>query len=261
MSRNVLGTLAVTCLLTLAAACGSDDDGGPSTVAEGCEPLAEFDTLEDGVLTVASYEAPPYIGVEDGKPTGADGDILTRVAELNCLDVKAMPLEIAAIIPSVTAGRADVAAGDWYATESRAKEVGVTNPAYSDRMSIVSTTGLANLEDLVGKRVGTLQGNIWNDQLDALVGGGFKLYQNQTGVYTDLKKGRLDAVIDAAASAPRQLELNGIDDAEVAVPEPDSRGTSSEKPALNTFPTTKSNTALVEAINVTIDHMRENGEL
>lgn len=225
-----------------------------------CKPTPGLQTVSDGALTVAAYQAPPYIGIDEGKLVGVDGEILTRIAEMNCLEARPMALDIAAVIQSVVSGRADVASGDWYLSKSRAKVMEVTNPAYVDNLSIVSREGFKTLGDLVGKRVGTLQGNMWNDDLQKLIGSTFTLYQSQQSVYTDLKNERLDAVIDAAASAPAQLKLMSID-AKVTVPPPDERVKQSIKPALNTFPIKKGNAALVKVINDGLDKLRASGEL
>ncbi|PBB84506.1 amino acid ABC transporter substrate-binding protein [Mesorhizobium sp. WSM3876] len=235
--------------------------GGFSFAASSdCKPKHDLKTVEDGVLTVAAYQAPPYIGIEDNKLVGVDGEVLARIAELNCLKAKPMTLDIAAVIQAVQSGRADVASGDWYLSKSRAKVMGVTEPIYRDNLSIVSPSGFKTLDALVGKRVGTLQGNMWNDDLQKLIGSTFTLYQSQQSVYTDLKNGRLDAVIDAAASSPAQLKLLDIK-AEVTVPPPDKRVGQSMKPALNTFPIKKGNDELVKAINDGIKEMRDSGEL
>ncbi|WP_024927836.1 MULTISPECIES: substrate-binding periplasmic protein [unclassified Mesorhizobium] len=235
--------------------------GGFSLAASSdCKPKHDLKTVEEGVLTVAAYQAPPYIGIEDNKLVGVDGEVLARIAELNCLKAKPMTLDIAAVIQAVQSGRADVASGDWYLSKSRAKVMGVTEPIYRDNLSIVSPSGFKTLDALVGERVGTLQGNMWNDDLQKLIGSTFTLYQSQQSVYTDLKNGRLDAVIDAAASSPAQLKLLDIK-AEVTVPPPDKRVGQSMKPALNTFPIKKGNDELVKAINDGIKEMRDSGEL
>ncbi|MER9083085.1 transporter substrate-binding domain-containing protein [Mesorhizobium sp. M0895] len=235
--------------------------GGISLAASNdCKPKHDIKTVEEGVLTVAAYQAPPYIGIEDNKLVGVDGEVLTRIAELNCLKAKPMALDIAAVIQAIQSGRADVAAGDWYLSKSRAKVLGVTDPLYRDNLSIVSSSGLKTLDALVGKRVGTLQGSSWSDDLQKLIGSTFTLYQSQQSVYTDLKNGRLDAVIDSAASSPAQLKLMDIK-AEVTVPPPDERVGQSMKPPLNTFPVKKGSDELVKAINDGIEEMRDSGEL
>ena len=272
MRRNVIAAILVAAAACMLSACGSSSSSSStaaSTTAAAsngassaaCKAAHKVTTVTPGQLTVAAYEAPPYIGVTGSTPTGADGEILAKIAAMECLKVHAMDLQIAGVIPAITTGRADVAAGDWYATTLRAKQVGQPGPAYLDQMAIVSKNGLKTIEQLAGKRVGTLQGDLWDTQLGKAVGSGFKLYQTEQGAYLDLKDGRLDAVVDTYVSSGAELKLTPVAGAKAYVPPADPAVGASAKPAQNAYPTNIHNTALVAAINADLATLRASGAL
>src|SRR5690554_1637026 len=127
-SRNVkfarslsIGGAAVL-MAGMLAGCSSSST---SAVESDCQPQHEFDTVQPGVLTVATYDYPPYTLIEGPDAiTGLEGDLLTEFAERQCLELDIQSSGGAgAVIPSVETGRADVGAGDWYRTEARSKVV------------------------------------------------------------------------------------------------------------------------------------------
>lgn len=95
--------------------------GAPYALAE-CTPANQFETITPGVLTVAAYVFPPYsIPGPNNQLSGVDGEIIKRIAERECLKVKTMVVDTAAVVQAVVARRADVGIGDWYRTESAAR--------------------------------------------------------------------------------------------------------------------------------------------
>jgi polar amino acid transport system substrate-binding protein len=243
--------LAAAAFLT---ACGGS--GGSGATASGCKPAHQFSTVTKGTLTVSTFDLPPFTKVEGNDLTGVDGDILKAIAKKECLTVTVKPLGTAAVIPTVQGGRADVAAGDWYRTSKRAEVVNLTDPLYTDQMGIISKDGVAKVSDMAGKTVGTVDGYLWVDDIKKVLGSSVKVYPNSLNMVQDLKAGRIDIGIDSFGSA--KVTNPSL---KVTVAEPDQRVAASLQGAQAAFPTVKSNSALLTALNADIADLHSSGEL
>ena len=212
--RNILAAGSVATLAAVSlAACSS----GGGDVAEDCTPAYEFDTVTPGELTVATYDYPPLSIIEGDTMTGVEGDLLTEMAERQCLTLTVVSAGGAgAAIPSVETGRADLAAGDWYRTSARAEIVHLSEPVYLDASGVISTEGLTT-EDIENPDyiIASVSGNLWNDSVQQLIGDNFKVYQDDASIYADLAAGRIDAIIASIASSQTTLEANPIEGAEI----------------------------------------------
>ncbi|WP_293782432.1 ABC transporter substrate-binding protein [uncultured Aeromicrobium sp.] len=259
MSRRSTTTLsaAATAVLTAAilAGCGGSDR---STVADGCEPEHEFDTINEGALTVTAYDLPPYSQVQGNELQGLDGDILREIAANECLEIQVESAAAAAIIPTIQAGRADVAAGNWYRTAERAEIVDLSDPIYTDQMAIISAEGTSDIQELPGRRVGTVDGYLWVADLREYLGEELTIYNSPLNMYQDLSAGRIDIAIDSYGSGVYNTEG---DDVSVEVAEPFSTVAASVEAAQSSFPVPKGSQELLEAINTNIDRLRESGRL
>jgi polar amino acid transport system substrate-binding protein len=240
---------------TALAACGAGS--GESTAAKDCTPAHEgVTTIREGDLTVASYDLPPFLKVEGAKLTGIDGEILTEIAKMECLTIKPMPVDPAAVIPTVQSKRADVAAGDWYRTKDRAEVVTLSDPVYLDQMALISKEGVSAIPDLKGMKVGTVSGSLWVDDMKAYLGGGLVLYSSFPNMYQDLASGRIDVGVDGMGSGVHSA-AKGL---KVVPVEPFEEVGASLQAGQTNFPT-KNNEALAKAINDDVAKLREDGTL
>ncbi len=143
MKRRHLWLTIVAVLALVLAACGSGDTEDASEASEtaaagdsdeatnddsgavdgDCTPLHDIVTIEEGYLTVAAYAYPPFSGIDGETLTGAEGEIISEIAAMECLEIKVLPGDAAAMIPSITSGRADTTIGSWYRTEEREEVV------------------------------------------------------------------------------------------------------------------------------------------
>lgn len=254
MRHRHLATVAV--LLTAAAsltACGS---GSGSTVAAGCKPAHQVTTVNKGTLTVATYDLPPFTKVVGQDLTGVDGDILKAIAKKECLSIKVTSMSTAAVIPTVQSGRADVAAGDWYRTSARAQIVSLTEPMYTDQMAFISKDGVSSVSQLKGKKVGTVDGYLWVDDVKKVLGSSVKVYPTTLNMNQDLKAGRIEIGIDSYGSG----KFNNPN-LKVEVTKPDQRVKASLQGAQSSFPVPKSNTALLKAMNADIAELHSSGDM
>lgn len=239
------------------AACGESSGG----VADDCKPQHEFSTVADGTLTVSTFDLPPYSKVEGNKVTGVDGQILDEIAKRECLTIAVMPLDGPAVIPAVKAGRADLAAGDWYRTAERAAVVELSAPIYTDQMGIISSDGVDSVAGLKGKKVGTVDGYLWVADLGDYLGDDLVKYPSSTAMWTDLQAGRIDIAVDSYGSATYTNQNIGGGNYTIEIAKPDPTVAASQQPAQSGFPMPKGNQGLVDAIDADIEAMKEDGTI
>jgi polar amino acid transport system substrate-binding protein len=261
MKSKFLTTAAAAVLAMYSlSACGGASNG-LGKVDENCKPAHEFKTLKDGTLTVVSFDLPPFTKVEANDLIGIDGDILKEIAKMECRTLTVTSAGTAAVIPTAQAGRADLAAGNWYRTESRAKIVDLTDPVYLDQMGLVSKSGVASLAAIKeqGLTIGSADGYMWVADLKSYFGDQLKLYATGLNCYQDLEAGRVDVCTDGVSTAKYiAKDKKGL---QVALAEPFDAVKASVEPAQSTFPIPKGHEDLLKALNADIAKLREDGTL
>jgi polar amino acid transport system substrate-binding protein len=227
-----------------------------------CVPAhADLTTVEAGFLTVAAYEYPPFSAIDGDSLSGAEGEILHAIAELECLDVMVQPGTGAAMIPAIESGRADTTLGSWYRTAARAEIVLLSNPVIIDQLTLISVAGVDSVEGLIGNKVGSTLGFLWNEDLENVLGKDLSLYETTQALYADLASGRISVVVDTFPSGQAALKNTPVEGAVFKVPAPDDRVVSTTMPGQTNFPVNLNNPGLQEAINNNLDTLRESGVL
>jgi polar amino acid transport system substrate-binding protein len=235
---------------------------GSATALADCKPTHTFDTLEKGVLKVATYVFPPYaIPGPDASIGGVEGDILTGFAAKECLTVRATTVDTAAVVQSVITRRADVGIGDWYRTAERAKVLGLSAPTFLDVMGIISKDNLSRIDQLEGKRVGTVQGYLWVADLKKVLGDNLVLYPNPVAMAQDLASGRLDVATDSFAVAKTAQQKGAYPGASINVAAGDPRVKASQQPGQAAILFAKQNDALGQALSAYIEQLHRDGGL
>lgn len=230
--------------------------------AQECTPAHTFPTVEAGKLTVAIYEYPPFSTVTaDGQIGGVDSDIVKAIAKANCLEIVPASVDPAATIQYVVSGKADVAVGDWYRTEERAKVMGLSWPTYLDQMGIYSKDGLSKIEDLLGKKVGTVSGFLWVTDLQALLGSDLQLYPNPVALAQDLAAGRVEVGVDSFGTGVFAQAKGGYEGIQIKVAEPDDRVQASIQAAQAAIIYSLDNPGFGAALDAGIQAMHASGEL
>ncbi len=252
------------CLTLAACGGGSTTDTAASGKASGsgCTPKHEgLRTIQKGSLSVAAYVYPPFSDVKGQTLGGAEGEIVTKIAAMECLGVKVVPGAASAMIPSIVSKRADTTIGSWYRTAERQKVVRIGAPVIVDRLTLVSKAGVAAIPDLQGKKVGSILGFLWNDDLKKALGGNVKFYDTSQAMYADLAAGRIDVIVDTYPSAQAVLKTVRIEGLKFEVPPADPAVLSTQKPGQTEFPVSKDNEALGKATDEDIAELRQSGEL
>ena len=235
---------------------------GTAAWAQDCKPAHEFKTVEAGKLTVAIYEYPPFSSVAaGGEIGGVDSDIAKAIAQANCLEVVPVSVDPAATIQYVISGKADIAVGDWYRTEERAKVLGLSYPTYLDQMGIYSKEGFSKVEDLMGKKVGTISGFLWVAELQTLLGDNLVLYPNPVALAQDLAAGRVDVGVDSYGTGVYAQKSGGYAGIQIKVAEPDDRVQASIQAAQAALLYSKDNPEFGAALDAGIQEMHGSGEL
>jgi polar amino acid transport system substrate-binding protein len=249
--------LALVAVLALPACSAGSDTGA---VPRDCRPRHSFRTLTKGILTVSTYTYAPATIVKGAELEGVEGGLLKQVATWECLKLKIIEQAPAGVIPAVQAGRADLAAASWYRTRERAQVLNLTNPIYTDTMTLISKNGMVTTVDqLRGRKVGTLEGNLWNQDLQRFLGGRMKIYGADTAVFQDLKAGRIDVAIDGAGGATNMVRVARLTGYRIQTPPPHPAVKATSRPGQITWPNTRSNVALNHALNDDIAELRRTG--
>src|SRR6267378_7135803 len=252
-----LGVFAVAALALALAACSSGGNSG-TTVNASCTPAHKTSTVKTGVLTVALTNTPPYSFQSGNDIAGIDSAIVTDLAKQECLSVEFAPYTYTTAIPAVKVGRADVAIGGFYRTAARAKQVTLSDPVYLDEMTLISRDGASTVDQLSGKRVGTVDGYLWVDDLKKLSGVNVTVYPDSQSLANDLKVGRLDIAIDGYGAAI--FDAKGTD-FKLAVLKTDPRITATSNPSQTAILVDPKERKLAAALNDLIAKLRSSGGL
>jgi polar amino acid transport system substrate-binding protein len=259
LARTLSAGTAAGLLAVSLAACGGSGNAGS---ASDCKPAHEgIKTITEGELTVASYDYAPATILDGDNVTGMEGDLINEIAKLECLKVTVSTSGGAgAVIPSVQSKRVDIGSGNWLRTKERTKIVYLSTPLWSDPQAIVSTKGLTS-NDLEGKKVGSVAGNLWNDSMQKWLGDNFKIYQDDESIYSDLKAGRIDALVASSASANYRFKTAPIEGAKVIDVKPNPNVPQFAAVGQVMLPSSLDNDTLGKALDEDIQKLRENGTI
>ncbi|MDR1791203.1 MAG: transporter substrate-binding domain-containing protein [Propionibacteriaceae bacterium] len=263
MKKPVTAAVAAILVAALLAGCssGGSEPAESSTggaVAEGCTPAHTFSTITEGKLSIAVPEFPPFSSMVPDSPAGIDTEIAQAIAAMECLEVELTEVAYSAAVPSVQTGRTDMAVGCYYRTAERAEIVDLSDAIYLDGMGVVSKDGITSIPEMLTKNVGSVDGYLWNEDMQTLMDGKMKIYPSNVEMWADLQAGRIDLGFDSVAVS--QDKAKGTDFV-VTVAEPDDRVAASVKAAQIGLPLTKGNAELLTAVNEDIKTLRDNGTL
>lgn len=229
---------------------------------ESCEPLHAFPTAVPGKLTVVPYEFMPYASVDEqtGELGGIDGEVITKFADLECLELSVLQLPAASALEAVASNQADLVMGGWYITEERGEEFGQTNPVYNEYTTAVSRVddSLTQISEFEGKQIALMQGQTWIEDFQAQFGAGnISVYQTVDSAIRDVLNGRKDVAI--AGSGEASIIINKVDGLVMNVLEKDPDYPAAGVPRQVNYPHQKSNEQLRTALNDVIAQLHADG--
>ncbi|TIN72310.1 MAG: amino acid ABC transporter substrate-binding protein [Mesorhizobium sp.] len=229
--------------------------GASVASAQDCKPQHVFETVSAGKLTVALTNTTPYSLEKDSGIAGIDGDLVKRFAKENCLEIAYEIFTYPGAVSAVQSRRADIALGGFYRTAARAKVVALSTPVYLDQLSVTSTNGIDTVDGLLGKKVGTVEGYLWVQDMEKLYEGS-KTYPSSLNLAQDLHAGRIEAALDGFGSAVIQNEGQNY---KVNVLKQDPRIDATMNPSQTAFLLDKSNEDLAKAVDTSLEAYRKDG--
>ncbi len=157
---------------------------------------AELNLVTKGTLTVAFNGDMPGTGWQDGKLIGLDGELMGIVASNLGLKITPALMEWAGEIASVKARRVDIMHGMMGWNDKRIKVINISDPIYYGGANITQkkSTNWKTIKELEGKKIATIQGFGWVDQLKQIKGAELKLYDTSDAAIRDLLAGRIEAL-------------------------------------------------------------------
>ncbi|HXV34645.1 MAG TPA: transporter substrate-binding domain-containing protein [Gaiellaceae bacterium] len=258
--------IAVLLVFTLAAGCGGDDDDEAGTEGTGTDAvetdttggLPEFSTVEDGVLTVGSdVPFPPFEFREGDELTGFDVELMEEIAgRLGISEVRWVDTSFDTIFTQLAGGRFDAVASATTITEEREEIVNFSEPYYFAQQALTVNTAetpdIASVDDLSSGDVVAVQqgttGEIWaRDNLPD--GVDVRSFPEAPDTYTALEAGNVTAVIFDEPSALTEAERRADLEVVATIDTGERYG----------FPVNPENESLLEAINIVLATMIEDG--
>lgn len=208
--RAALAGLVLILVAGVVAACGGSGSTPGTAQAEACEGSTLLDEIKDrGVLRVAAGTGPPntFPDAKTGEWLGSDSQILGAAAKRIGVEVKANFASVAAMIPAIQFGRADVTSG-LFKNEERAK-VAAFSIAFKwavDNVYVAKDDASINsVQDLNGKTLGAASGTAELVAANAMVENGFAekvvVAQHAPGPFDLLADGRVDAIVMQSVTA------------------------------------------------------------
>ena len=253
------GALGAAALLVT----GCSGSGASSAAQDpNCEPIAEVKTMTEGKLKALVVEHPPFVTMKSGTPSGIEGELLQKVAADLCLELDAQVTSFAGAIEGLQNNRADISSSNWTVNDERRELFEVSNPMYESRMGIVTKgEDWDTPEALEGKKIGTPQGYLWNEQLHAIFGDKVVEYQSDVAVIDDVKAGRIDAgIVNNHANSWRltQPQYKGLT---LKTMQTSAKLPHTQKEALAVVLVKKGETDLRDAVNTVLADYQDSGEM
>jgi len=251
----VMVLIAAFAAASIAAGCGDDDDDGGDATTGGEVSTADFELVEEGVLTVGTDT--PFPPFEIGQPpdiSGYDIDVMDGIAEQLGLETEYIDTGFGTIFRDVANGQFDTVAAASTILRSREKTVDFTDPYYEAQQALLVTedSDIASVADLSGAIVGTQDGTTGetyaNDETDA---GEVRGFPEGPNAVSALRTGQVDAVIIDQPVAVDAVEKTGGVEIVEEIPTEELYG----------FAVAPDNDALREAMNEALATLKEDGTI
>jgi ABC-type amino acid transport substrate-binding protein len=249
--------LVLVAVTLVAVGCGGDEEE-PSPPAAGTEPAPEFQTIEEGVLTVGSdIPFPPFEFRAAGELTGFDVELVEEMASRLDLEVRWVDTGFGTIFTQLAAGRFDVVASATTITPERDEQVNFTDPYYRAQQALTMNTeetpdirsvdALGN-GDVVAVQAGTT-GETWARENLEPKGVEIRSFPEAPDTYTSLEAGNVTGVIFDEPSAITEAEARPA----LEVVEKIDTG---EEYGLAVDP---NNQELLDALNAVLEEIKDDG--
>lgn len=193
MKKKLITATFAASMVLAASLAGCSSSGGSG----GGDGDSGINTVEDGKLIVTFGPYMPYSGEEGGEAVGLDGDMINEIADRLDLDVEIAVTDFAGMLSGVQTHRADVAIGTINWTAERAESGLYTDDTYYNPPVVGSPEGedYSTIEDLEGKKIGTVTGYSFVDAIPEIDGAEAVLFPRMEDVVEAFAGGRVDAIL------------------------------------------------------------------
>ncbi len=204
--KHTFTKLALAACLTATVSASADEPAEPAP-----EP-APAGTIR--MITEATF--PPYEYREGDTVVGIDVDICRAIAKELGKELAVEDVEFDSVLPSLIAGKAELAAAGITVTEDRKLKVDFSH-AYV-RTGIVfifaKETPFEKAEDAKGKRIGVQSGTTSADFVREKLGQEPEMFDSPASAFAALKQGKVDVVI--ADIDPAKAVIKGQPDYDIS---------------------------------------------
>ncbi len=241
-----------------------------ATTQSATGAAADLDTIEKGVIKVAIEPYMPYTDVKNGKMVGLDAEILQEAAANLGLKVEHNMTDFKGMLGGVQSHRNDITIGGVGWGKERAEKGLFTDPVYYSppAMAVVGDKSYKTVDDLKGKKVGTVTGYVWEKSIKAVDGVEARVYQDAATFFNDLGAGRIDVGFIDPLLVTYQAQQKPDTKFRLVYFTPPTDEQIAAKPEFQDFRqiqiafyVAKEAPKLEKALNVEIDKMYQNGKL
>ena len=217
----------------------------------GCGGPAE-QAPADAIRMVTEATFPPYEFRQGDDIVGIDVEICKAVAKELGKELKVEHLEFDSVIPSLTSGKAELAAAGITVTEDRKMMVDFSHPYVRTGIVFIYAKDkpFAKGEDAKGKRVGVQAGTTSADYVREQLGQEPEMFDAPASAFAAMKAGKVDVVI--ADVDPAKAVIKGEPDYAVS----DLLTVEEYAVAVN-----KGQAELLAVVNKVIDELSASGKL
>ncbi|WP_166349578.1 transporter substrate-binding domain-containing protein [Phytoactinopolyspora limicola] len=220
ISRSIAVAAAGVLLLS---ACGDDGDDADTTPQNGAD-TADYNLVEDGVLTVCSeVPYPPFEFEDSDAPSGYSGfdmDLMQAIADGIGLEMRVQavgfdPLQSGTVF---AANQCDVGASAMTITDERKENLDFSDPYYDSLQSLLAAADgdINSIDDLDGRAVGVQQATTGQSYAEgnAPEGASIQSFPGDPELWAALQAGNIDAILQ---DFPVNYEHQEADDGYVIV--------------------------------------------
>lgn len=220
MKRLLSAALVLTMAFSFVGCNSSNDqpaDTEETTAEEAAEESGEGEEITKIVVGLDDTFAPMGFRDSENELVGFDIELAQAAAEIMGCEVEFQPIDWDTKETELESGKIDLIWNGFSYTDERNETMTLSAPYLDNRMIILvpADSDISTKADLVGKTVGLQDGSSAADAVDAdeiaSEIGEIMPYDTNDLAFTDLKAGRLDAVVADEVLAKYYLETSGED--------------------------------------------------
>jgi polar amino acid transport system substrate-binding protein len=149
------------------------------------------------VATDATWPPFEYVDTDTNQIVGFDIDLFTAIAEKAGIEFEFINVEWDPLLAGVAQGTYDAAISSITIREDRLADMSFSDPYFVAKQIIVTKTGssIAQISDLVGKKVGVQTGTTGDIEASAVEGVDVTGYDEIGMAFVALRGGQIDAVV------------------------------------------------------------------